>query len=87
LANRQLLVRLPEGLAQRFRQRVPARQRSAFIQRLLEKALPLAEDDGDPLYLAALAVEGDERLTAELSEWDVTAGDGLSPDESAAPQR
>ncbi len=84
MTNRQLLVRLPEGLAQRFRQRVPPRQRSAFVQRLLEQALSPAEGDDDPLYLAALEVERDERLTAELSEWDATVGDGVSPDESAA---
>jgi hypothetical protein len=83
LANTQLLVRLPESLAQRFRKRVPPRQRSAFVQHLLEQALPTAEGDDDPLYLAALEVERDERLEVELSDWDTTVGDGLSPDESA----
>jgi len=73
----QLLIRLPEDLAQRLRRRIPARSRSAFIQDLLEQALPADEGENDPLYLAALAVEQDERLTAEMTEWDVTAGDGL----------
>jgi plasmid stability protein len=86
LANTQLLVRLPEGLAQRFRQRAPPRQRSAFVQRLLEQALQPTEDDDDPLYLAALEVEREERLMAELSDCGVTVGDGLSTEESAAPQ-
>ncbi len=84
MANRQLLVRLPEGLARRFRQRVPPRQRSAFVQRLLEQALSPTEEDDDPLYLAALEVERDERLMGELSDWDATVGDALSPEESVA---
>jgi hypothetical protein len=73
----QLLVRLPEALAQRFRRRVAAGQRSAFIQHLLEQALPPDDGDEDPLYLAALDVERDEALAAEMAEWDVTVGDGL----------
>lgn len=76
----QLLVRLPDDLALRLRRQVPARKRSAFVQRLLEQALPADEGENDPLYLAALAVEQDERFMAELAEWDVTVGDGLHPD-------
>lgn len=82
----QLLVRLPESLAERLRRHVPARRRSEFVQRLLEQALPPDVDDQDPLYLAALAVEQDERLAAEMAEWDITVGDGLS-DPSAEPSR
>ncbi len=75
----QLLVRLPEELAQRLKRRVPTRQRSAFIQKLLEQALPADEGEEDPLYLAALAVERDARLSAEMQDWDAAAGDGLDP--------
>lgn len=82
----QLLVRLPEGLAERLRRCVPARKRSEFVQRLLEQALPPDEDDQDPLYQAALAVERDERLAAEMAEWDATAGDGLT-EPAAGPDR
>ena len=56
---------------------MPARQRSKFVQDLLEQALP---PDGvvesDPLYLAALEVEKDEALAAELGGWDIVLGDG-----------
>ena len=84
MTTQQLLVRLPEDLARRLKRRVPARQRSLFVQRLLEQALPADEGDDDPLYQAALAVERDERLTAEMAEWDAAAGDGLAPDPPAA---
>lgn len=84
MATQQLLVRLPEDLARRLKRRVPARQRSLFVQRLLEQALPPDEGDDDPLYQAALAVEHDEHLTAEMAEWDATAGDGLAPELPAA---
>lgn len=77
MATQQLLFRLPEDLVRRLKRRVPPRKRSAFLQRLLEQALPLDEGESDPLYTAALAVEQDERLTAEMAEWDVTIGDGV----------
>jgi plasmid stability protein len=85
MATQQLLVRLPEELARRLRRRVPARGRSAFVQRLLEQALPPDEGEDDPLYRAALDVERDERLAAEMAEWDAAAGDGLAPEASMAP--
>lgn len=80
MTTQQLLVRLPEDLVQRLRRRVPARGRSAFVQRLLEQALPQDEGEDDPLYQAALAVEQDKRLTAEMAEWDATASDGQAPE-------
>jgi hypothetical protein len=79
MTAQQLLLRLPEDLVRRLRRRVPARQRSAFVQALLERALPEGDDASDPLYLAALAVEDDPALAAEMAEWDATAGDGLDP--------
>ena len=78
MATQQLLVRLPEELVQRLRRRVPARSRSAFVQKLLEQALPAYEDDEDPLYKAALDVEHDATLTAEMDDWDATVVDGLA---------
>lgn len=78
MATQQLLIRLPEELAQRLRQRVPARGRSAFVQRLLEEALPADEGEDDPLYRAALDVEQDECLGAEMTDWEATIGDGLA---------
>ena len=86
MALQQLLVRLPEDLARRLKRRVPARKRSAFVQQLLEQALPPDEGEDDPLYRAALAVERDEQLAAEMAEWDAAVGDGLTPEVSTAPQ-
>jgi len=79
LASTQLLIRLPDALVRRFKRNVSAGQRSKFIQLLLEDALP-PEDGGDddPLYQAALAVERDHALAAEMAEWEVaTLNDGL----------
>jgi len=78
--TQQLLLHLPDQLVRRLRRAVPARQRSKFIQDLLEQALP---PDGavetDPLYLAALSVEADEALAAEMVEWDsATIADGVA---------
>jgi hypothetical protein len=74
----QLLVHLPDELVRRFKRAVPARQRSGFVKQLLEGALPAEEDD--PLYRAAVAVEQDEALNAEMEDWErTTIGDGLGP--------
>jgi hypothetical protein len=83
MVTRQLLVRLPEELAQRFKRSVPIRQRSAFVQRLLEQALPVAQFD-DPLYLAAIEVERDEGLAQEMAAWDATVEDGLTSETASA---
>ena len=82
----QLLVRLPEDLVRRLKRRVAARKRSAFVQQLLEQALPPDEGEDDPLYQAALDVERDERLAAEMAEWDAAVGDGLTPEASTTLQ-
>ena len=86
MAMQQLLVRLPEDIVRRLKRRVPARKRSAFVQQLLEQALPPDEGEDDPLYRAALDVERDEQLAAEMAEWDAAVGDGLTAEASAAPQ-
>ena len=71
----QLLLHIPDALAERFKQTVPARQRSEFVTKLLEKALPVEED---PLYLAALEVEQDLALGVEMREWrEGLVADGL----------
>jgi plasmid stability protein len=86
MATQQLLIRLPEDLARRLKRRVPTRGRSAFVQALLEQALPPDEGEDDPLYRAALAVEQDERLAGEMAEWDAVAGDGLALEVSEVPR-
>ena len=79
MATTQVLIRLPDALVRRFKHNVSARQRSKFIQRLLEEALPPEDgSDADPLYQAALAVEKEHELAAEMAEWEVaTIADGL----------
>ena len=77
MATQQLLVRIPEELARRLKRQVPARGRSAFVQRLLEQALAPEGSEDDPLYRTALEVEQDEGLAAEMAEWDGTVADGL----------
>lgn len=76
----QLLLHLPDDLVRRLKRKVAARQRSRFVQRLLEEALPPEEaDDDDPLYKAALAVEADRKLAAEMAEWEEAAlADGMT---------
>ena len=55
--------------SQGFKHNVPVRQRSKFIQRLLEDASPPEDgSDGGPLYQAALAVEQEHELTTEMAE-------------------
>lgn len=72
----QLLLYLPDELVARLRRAVPPRERSRFVQRLLEQALP--PDEEDPLRRIALEVEQEERLSAEMAAWEeVTLADGL----------
>jgi predicted transcriptional regulator len=79
MSTTQLLIRLPDELAKRFKRSVSPRNRSKFIQRLLEEALPPEDGDDDPLYQAALAVEKEEALGAEMDEWETaTIEDGFA---------
>jgi hypothetical protein len=45
-----------------------------LIAKLLEDEVGKREQE---LYQAALAVEQDEELGAEMKEWDATVGDGI----------
>ena len=46
---------------------------------LLQEALPPEDGDDDPLYQAALAVEKEEALGAEMDEWETaTIEDGFA---------
>lgn len=77
MGTQQLLLHLPDELIRRLKRAVPARSRSKFIQDLLEQALPAdGVGDADPLYLAALDVENDEALAAELGGWETALADG-----------
>jgi hypothetical protein len=70
----QVLVHLPDDLADRFKSTIPKRLRSAFIADLLNKAIPEQED---ALFKLALAVENDPGVSELESDWEVTVGDGL----------
>jgi hypothetical protein len=84
----QLLIRLPDALARRFKRRVGVRQRSKFVERLLEEALPVEDvADDDPLYQAALAVEQNSQLMSEMAEWEEAAvADGLDSNKTPGRQ-
>ncbi len=71
----QMLFHIPDAIAERFKQAVPSRQRSAFVASLMERALP---EDDDFLYRLALEVEQDATLNTEMSEWrEGLVGDGI----------
>jgi len=53
---------------------IPPRQRSKLIAELLEDEVKKREQE---LYQAALAVEQDQELNAEMKDWDVTVSDGI----------
>jgi hypothetical protein len=77
----RFLLRLPDDLAQRFRRAVAPRERSRFIGHLLDHALPAHTTAGSDvsLYRAALAVDEDEQLAAEMADWEVaTSADGIA---------
>ena len=72
----QMLFHIPDTIAERFKQAVPPRQRSAYVARLMENSLP--EETDDPLYKVALAVEEDATLNEEMQEWrEGLIGDGI----------
>ena len=70
----KVLVSIPDSLYSRMMATVPPRHRSKLIARLLEDEVKKREQE---LYRAALAVEQDEELIAEMKDWDVTLGDGI----------
>lgn len=70
----KILISIPDTLVDRFRSLIPARQRSKVIVRLIELEIEKRERD---LYECALALEKDEDLNKEMSEWNITLTDGL----------
>ena len=70
----KVLVSIPDPLYSRMMATIPSRQRSKVIAKLLEDEVEKREQE---LYQAALAVEQDEELSAEMKDWDVTLGDGI----------
>jgi hypothetical protein len=76
----QLLIHLPTEVARRFREAIPARQRSGFICKLLEENLPTTDQQMYELGLKADAF--DRAHPEELTDLDATLMDGLDPNES-----
>jgi hypothetical protein len=69
-----ILISMPDQLASRMKSIIPPRQRSKVIANLIEGELNKRQQI---LYECALAVENDNVLHQEISEWDVTLQDGL----------
>jgi hypothetical protein len=72
----QMLFHFADDVGHRLKAVVPARQRSAFVQRLVEDALKTIEDD-DPIYRAAIAAEADAEHDEDRDLWDQLSADGL----------
>ncbi len=74
----KVLISMPDNIAARMRAAIPQRQRSKVIVHLIEKEIEKREK---VLFECAVAVEKDNLLRQEMSDWDVTLQDGLT-DES-----
>lgn len=78
MSTQQILIRLPEDVAARFKAAVPARQRNKFVADLVARAVALQEDE---LTRIAVAVTDEERrnpaLAQEMRDWETTIGDGM----------
>lgn len=76
----QVLIHLPTEVARRFRDAVPARQRSGFVRKLLEQNLPNTDEHMYKLALKAQAF--DNAHPEEYGELESTLTDGLDPNET-----
>lgn len=67
-------------MARRFRNAIPAGQRSAFVCKLLEENLPNVDE---LMHALALKAEAFDRVNhEEVSELDTSLMDGLDPNET-----
>jgi hypothetical protein len=86
MSTHQILIRLPEDVATRFKAAVPARQRNKFVADLVARAVARQEDE---LARIAAAVTDEERRNSELAhemrDWEATIGDGM--EEHAANEK
>ena len=75
----QILIRLPEAIADRLKADVPARQRNRFVAQLVEVALIERERALGAIADAVTAEERDSTaLRGELTAWErSTLTDGL----------
>ena len=85
MSTQQILIRLPEDVAARFKAAVPARQRNKFVADLVARAVARQEDE---LTRIAVAVTDEERcnpeLAQEMRDWEATIGDGVEESSSNA---
>ena len=86
MSTTQVLIQLPDQLVRRCKPHISVGQRSRFIKRLLEDALPPeVGGDDNPLYQAALALEKEDELASEIAEWEAaTIEDGLGDGKNAS---
>lgn len=80
MSTQQILIRLPEDVAARFKAAVPARQRNKFIANLVAGAVARQEDE---LTRIAAEVTEDERsnpeLVQEMRDWEALPGGCVEP--------
>ena len=79
--TRNILVRVPEQIANRLESVVPRRKRNQFIVDRLTKAIE--EYDSELEKIAALVTaeeQKDPELQQLMKDWDVTVGDGIDDD-------
>jgi hypothetical protein len=78
MSTQQILIRLPDEIAAKFKAAVPARQRNKFVAELVATAVARHEDN---LAKIATAVTNEEKrnpkIAQEMRDWDATVGDGL----------
>jgi hypothetical protein len=70
----QILVSIPDELAVRMRSVITSGNRNRIISAILEKEIRKREQ---ALYEAAVAVENDDAINAEMSDWEVAVDDGI----------
>ncbi len=70
----KVLVSLPDDLAVRMKQVIPARQRSKIIAMILEAEINRRENE---FYKCARDVEADDALNNEMTDWEATISDGI----------
>jgi metal-responsive CopG/Arc/MetJ family transcriptional regulator len=71
---KEMLIKIPEELAAKFKSAVPRGERSKVIAKLIEEEIRRRDDK---LYKIALELEKNEKLNEEMKDWDITAGDGI----------
>jgi hypothetical protein len=71
----QVLLHLPDDIANSFKSSIPKKSRNAFVVDLLAKALPELDDE---IFRLALDVENDTELADMASGRDAGAGLGLA---------